>query len=89
MSLLKRFGCGCVGVQVGNAQIIFERCFGDDEYPALEIRSSGDYIKPEHFPGKNITNEEQERVFDEINRLMNLGRRFETLQRILGLEVKR
>lgn len=87
---LKQFGCGCVGIDLPSGQqIIFEKCYGDSDDPALHISGPEDRIKPENLPGKQITEEAQERIFDEINRLMDLGRKFELIQHTLGIEVKR
>jgi hypothetical protein len=89
LQLLKRFGCGCIGISLDDGkQIIFKACYGDDDHPALHINGPAELMKPESLPGKFITEENQEAIFDEINRLMTLGRRFEIIQRVLGIEVK-
>jgi hypothetical protein len=84
---LVKFGCGCIGVDLGSGkQLVVESCYGDNDYPALNLKM-GELILERNLPGTPVDG--AERIVGEINHLMMLGRRFETLQQTLGIEVKK
>ena len=89
MKFLTRFGCGCVGIDLGEGQqLIVESCYGDNDYNSTLFLRHGDRILPANLPGTPDP-VATERLIGEINRLLIMGRKFETLQQTLGIEVKR
>jgi|HubBroStandDraft_2_1064218.scaffolds.fasta_scaffold12374_6 hypothetical protein len=87
--MLVQFGCGCIGVElVEGRQLIVESCYGDHDSPPLFL-FVGNKINPENLPGTPVSEEVAERLMKDINRYIILGRRFEDVQRALGIEVTR
>ncbi len=84
MKFLSRFGCGCTGIDFGDGnQLILESCYS--ELITASCLEFGPRIKFNNLPG-TLVPDAAPRILAELNRLIALGRRFETLQKTLGIE---
>lgn len=84
--MFKRASCGCVYLPIANGKsITVEKC--DDTGDG----SFGFFLSYCTVSDKDpiVSEVAQERIIDEIRRLISLGKKLEQVQSLLGIEVKR
>lgn len=86
MKIFQRAGCGCIIIPVTeNSEITVDYCGGEDR--GLHFNSPTNSILPENrTKAVWLTESQHTELFGEINRLLALGRKFETLTQTLGIK---
>lgn len=88
MKLFQTFGCGCIGIDLGEGkQIVVDSC-STMEWHAFPGFRFGESILPKNIHGNFLPEEEQEQMFRRIGEGLAAGNKFAELQNLLGVERK-
>jgi hypothetical protein len=80
--MLVRFGCGCIGFPPEKDKIVLVRRCGDMPVGlSIEVPN---YILPENLPGTPLTQEHENRIFEEIASWISNGYKFRDLKQLLA-----
>lgn len=86
--LFRQAGCGCIYIDLGNRETLTVEYCGRENHDPQYWFGQRDWILPANLSEEFLSASQHEHIFDEINRLMMLGRQFEKVKSLLGIEVK-